>query len=429
MGGGGSELIKALVNQISYVGFVGEHLITHLEDENTVIEIIEQTRNGTDKDKFFARCLSGSAYDKFGGNWTRILLSKAKEVGWSADEIVNALLSFPDSRATFDLLESLSVEIQQAYWVSRPRRFRSKDDDLISYAIKKLKENGRAIDALVSGAQQWKIKDPVIVFELLDQAIEESNDNKLGKTVGNDSFWFNELFKWLRSQPEIDKGQLARREYAYLPLLTGATEKTNLALHEILATDPNFFVRVVSDLYRASSDTSESEPPKNSRRRAEFAWKLLRSWKQPPGVAPTGDVSSDKLNEWVEKARHLAVEVDRTDIADRELGKVLFYFPSDPNDSVWPHIELRRLLEKLQNENIEAGIELEQFNSRGVVNKELFEGGTQERVLAEKWRNIALGLGVRWPRTQAMCARIASCWDSDAKREDERAEKQKLQLG
>lgn len=247
--------------------------------------------------------------------------------------------------------------------------------------------------------------------------------------MGDDSYWLNELFKWLRRQEGVDKGELARREYVYLPLLTGPMEKTDLALHEILATDPDFFVRVICDLYKAASDTTEDyEPPKDARLRAEFAWKMLRSWKQPPGVPRNGEVNRDKLNEWMERTRQLAAKVDRLDVADREIGKVLFYFPSDPGDSVWPHVELRQLLETLQNENVETGIELEQANSRGVVSKAMFEGGEQERILAQKWRDMAERLGLRWPRTRAMCERIASYWESDAKHEDERAEKRRLQI-
>lgn len=91
---------------------------------------------------------------------------------------MNTLLNFPDSRETFDLVESLGGEKERAYWVKRPRWFRCKDNESIVHAIKKLKENGRGIDALVLAAQQWKVKDPVIVFDLLDQAIEELNNSK-----------------------------------------------------------------------------------------------------------------------------------------------------------------------------------------------------------------------------------------------------------
>lgn len=171
------------------------------------------------------------------------------------------------------------------------------------------------------------------------------------------------------------------------------------------------------------------EPPKDVRLRAEFAWNMLRSWKKPPGVADNGAVDRDKLRAWVERARQLAAKADRLDVADQEIGKVLFYFPSDPDDSIWPHVELRELLETLQSERVENGIELEQVNSRGVVTKAVFEGGTQERQLAQKWRDMAEKLGFRWPRTRAMLERIASYWETDAKHEDDRAEKRRLQLG
>src|SRR5207244_962749 len=97
---GGVELIKNLVDQVSHAGLVGFHLLSHLNDENAVIEMIEQTSHGTDKEKFFARCVSGSAYDKFGNSWAQLLLSKAKDLRWSSEEVVNILLNFPDSQKT-----------------------------------------------------------------------------------------------------------------------------------------------------------------------------------------------------------------------------------------------------------------------------------------------------------------------------------------
>jgi hypothetical protein len=425
---GGIELIKNLVDQVSHAGLVGVHLLGCLNDEDAVIGIIEQTSHGTEKERFFARCLSGVAYEKFGISWPQLLLSKARHAHWSSEEVINLLLNFPDSQETFDFVESLGEETQRAYWVSRPRWIRCKDNESILHALTKFKEHGRAIDALVVGAQQWKSKDARTIFQLLDQAIRELNESKDEVRLGNDSYWLKELFKWLRHEERVDKGELARREYAYLPLLAGSLAKTDLALHEILADDPEFFVRVLCDLYKpASARSEESEPTKEVRLRAEFALQLLRSWKKPPGVTPSREVEPDKFGEWVKAARQLAAKSERIDVADREIGKVLFYFPSDPGDSVWPHLELRQLLETLQNDNIETGIELEQFNSRGVVNKAMFEGGAQERLLAQKWRDIAEKLGLRWPRTRAMCERIAASWESDGKREDERAEQQRLQ--
>lgn len=107
--------------------------------------------------------------------------------------------------------------------------------------------------------------------------------------------------------------------------------------------------------------------------RAEFAWELLRSWHSPPGLHE-GQVNADKLREWVTETRSRASERDRKVVADQHIGNVLFHYPSDPTDAAWPHVELRRLLEEVESDDIEQGIEMEQFNSRGVVTKAHLEG-------------------------------------------------------
>jgi len=424
---GQTELIKDLVNKVSFPGLISSHLLALVNNENLAINVLVETNHGTDKEKFFARCLSASAYNQFGDKWTKLLLSKSTDFGWSPNELANALLYYPDSKQTFDLIKSLDVEVDRVYWTKRSRWVHSKDDDVILHAIKKLKENGRAVDALILAEQKWDSKEPALIFEILDQALEELNVGKGETTFGNDSYWIDRLFRWLRGQEKVDKNELARWEYAYLPLLTGTAEKTDLALHQILSTDPSFFIHVLCDLYKpASSSAEDHEVTADARNRAKFAWKMLNSWKQPPGVGDNRQVDRIKLKEWVEKARKLAAETDRVDIADQEIGKVLFHFPSDPNDSLWPHVDLRWLLEDLESENIERGIELEEANSRGVVTKAMFEGGAQERNLAQKWWTMAEKIGLRWPRTRAMFERLAAYWETSAKHEDDRAEKQRL---
>src|SRR5262249_47117320 len=133
-------------------------------------------------------------------------------------------------------------------------------------------------------------------------------------------------------------GELARREYAYLPLLTRSQRRNQLVLHDLLSGDPGFFVEVICDAYRPASREIEEPSPTDERRlRAEFAWELLRSWKRPPGLEGSEDVKPDRLREWIARARALAEERDRKKIADQQIGNVLYHYPADPDDSAWPH--------------------------------------------------------------------------------------------
>ena len=62
---------------------------------------------------------------------------------------------------------------------------------------------------------------------------------------------------------------------------------------------------------------------------------------------------------------------------------------------------------------------------RGVFGKAVFEGGDQERQLAEQYRRYAV-IAAAWPRTSALLTAIAKGWGRDAEKEDLEAAKRKL---
>ncbi|MEN6620116.1 MAG: hypothetical protein ABFD50_00995 [Smithella sp.] len=245
--------------------------------------------------------------------------------------------------------------------------------------------------------------------------------------MSNLGYHIEKVFDGLRIQEGIDETTLARKEYLYLPLLTRSFRIKELTLHKIMAKDANFFVDVICDLYKPKSVPKDNkEPSQEQKLRGEFAWHLLRTWKHPPGIDDNGQIIEGALKNWITEARGIALLKDRSEVVDLHIGHVLFHYPEDPTDLIWPHRELRKLIEDMLNDQIEEGIELEQFNSRGVVSKELYEGGKQERIIAMKWQSWAEKMDIKWVRTRAMLERIASGWSAHAKAEDERAEKNRL---
>ena len=225
----GSKTLMDLINCVSYSWLLAPPLIEFLNDESKLIEVMEQTIRGTEKEKLFARSLSGRAYLSFGDSWTQLLFSKAEDLKWSSDEYVTALLDYPDSRETYNLINSLGAKIENEYWQKKPAVFGCKDKECFIYAIQKLKENGRGIEATTIMASdmainKWNI-DPIFALNLLDQALAELNEGKKPHTLLDAGYWIEQLFHWLRGQAGVDKSELARREYAFLHLLTQGFEK------------------------------------------------------------------------------------------------------------------------------------------------------------------------------------------------------------
>lgn len=62
------------------------------------------------------------------------------------------------------------------------------------------------------------------------------------------------------------------------------------------------------------------------------------------------------------------------------------------------------------------------MNSRGVTSRGVYDGGDQERPLAAQYRVWATAVEA-WPRTSRLLRELADDYERDARREDERAER------
>jgi hypothetical protein len=184
---------------------------------------------------------------------------------------------------------------------------------------------------------------------------------------------------------------------------------------------------MLTDVYKSSSEPADREVTDEQSKRATMEYRLLQSLKTLPGMGKGGDFNTAALHEWVTTVRNLAAQVDRVEVADHQIGRLLGYAPADTEDESWPHRAIRDLLEELRSEDIESSMVSEQVNKRGAGFRGVFEGGAKERSLAAQAREWAQ-VSRQWPRTSAMLTRIAEMWDRYAKREDEDAEKRKIQL-
>jgi hypothetical protein len=139
-------------------------------------------------------------------------------------------------------------------------------------------------------------------------------------------------------------------------------------------------------------------------------------------VDDKGEVTLDGLRHWVSTARALLAERNRVEIGDEQIGQALASAPADPDGS-WPCEGVRDLLEELQDDRIDRGLEIRVFKNRGVTSRSLDEGGRKEWKLAEGYRARAEQFVTHWPRTDAIFRRLAETYEADARREDDEAER------
>ena len=135
-----------------------------------------------------------------------------------------------------------------------------------------------------------------------------------------------------------------------------------------------------------------------------------------PGILEDGSFDPELLRSWISRAINELGESGRQAVGEIHLGHVLSRVPPDI-DGQWPNKVVREILEELQSERIERGVEDAVLNDRGVTTRSLDEGGTQEEELAQKYIQMSNDFSDTWPRTARVLRSIAGSYENQARRE------------
>ncbi|QWR75999.1 hypothetical protein [Candidatus Magnetomonas plexicatena] len=412
-------------NTVSFPSLISDSLIEYFSNLEELFQFIEKTKSYGNNGKIISRVLSSHAYLKYGKEWKKYLFNHIKMSNWDNELVANVILDWPDNMDTFSSVNSLGTDIENLYWSKRSAFINEPSKEICTFFIKKLIEVKRSVDMVHSVYRFASSIETELLIDLLDSVLEELSMKSESKQVNLDSYDVREIFDILRKRDNISHDKLLKLEYLYLPLLIEVGGKSELTLHKSLASEPEFFINIVCDVYKPSSGIEEETIDENTKARAQLGFRLLNAWKTPPGLMDDNSFDADKLKSWIEKTTELAKEKNRLEIADYHIGKVLAYVPDDPDDNVWPHKGVRDIF-KLLNDKIEEGMLAEQLVIQGVYQKSINEGGEQERELSNKWKERAHAVGNRWPSTKALLNKIAKMWENQAEQEDIQAELRNL---
>jgi hypothetical protein len=233
-------------------------------------------------------------------------------------------------------------------------------------------------------------------------------------------YYIERLFTYLDSQPS-DANRLARLEWSYLRLLEN-TKRGIKVLYQQVISSPQMFIDILKMVFRAEGESSPKESDKTSEALASQAFHLLRGINSIPGSQKTADginIDAVALHTWITESRKLAEEAGRLHVCDERIGEILSYSPESP-DGTWPCVEVRDVLEGIQSESIEHGIQIGKYNQRGVVCRG--KGGKQEWNISQKYRAYAEKVRIKWPRSAIVLEGLANTYEREAKDWDKSAE-------
>lgn len=405
---------------------VAQQAAVTIDDTEKLLELLDVwLKRNSPRDERGVAMLCASRYALRREDWLAVLRDASVSRGWPDGAFGLCMSNFPDEQDVWDTIAEMTEAAATRYWASRSEYLRSDNTTLNNKIAQKLIDYHRATELINQSLKKLSVAVAIDVLEAAVQELQEPHqiDAMLGYSL-------KETIKWLRAQPDVPRAKLDKLEHSFLPvLLAELRDGEQLTFHKTMAEKPESFIAILCDAFlpaKSVNPEGERHPiSPDAERRAIVAWHVLRSWRTPPGVDAAGRVRYEVMMDWISRARNLAEDEDRAAIADQYIGAVLLHTPSE-SDGRWPADAVARVFEELRSKVLEDGLSMEVINSRGTTSRGIFDGGKQEKDLADQWEFRAKQLPERWLRAKRLCKRIALSWKQMAEEFDIDAAKRRL---
>jgi hypothetical protein len=227
-----------------------------------------------------------------------------------------------------------------------------------------------------------------------------------------------EIISSLQSAPGVDTGTLFQVEWAYLPILDDFRDAAPRTLENKLSAEPDFYCEVIRLVFRSkdSDDTKAAADPATSKIAAN-AYRLLSTWRRPPGLLEDGTFRPEALRAWVTAVADSTRASGHFEVAMTMLGHALTHVPPDA-DGLWIDRGAAEILNAKDASDMRDGFRVELFNSRGVHG---FTAGQAELEIAQGYRKRAAALDDSgFHRLSATLGELAESYELDAARAGKR---------
>jgi Helix-turn-helix domain len=355
-----------------------------------------------------------------GDKWITSILKESGEL--PADSQVRLFLALPPKAGVWKLLGQVEAAVATKYWSLMDPLFVEAVDT--ATCVEHLLEHERpwvALDLLSLRCGETERKDrpdPALVERVLDPALQSDSPDRIrGASVGYEVGVLLDYLEESGADPEV----LVKLEWSYFPVLEDG-RRTPRALYAALAEEPDLFVGLVRRVFRAKHTPRKRNPSEHEVAQARHAWEVLNAWRTVPGGGDGEKIDPRHLRNWVRKARLALEDADRLEIGDEQIGQLLSGSPPG-KDGIWPAEPVRDLLEEIGSPDLESGLQVGRYNSRGITSRGPYDGGDQERALSEQYSEWASATRERWERTSRVLQGLADGYLRDARREDAAAQR------
>lgn len=416
---GGVDSVFEMLGEVENSYELGKSLGRIGVEQNKALESIYGALDCTDQVKhMFSRGFVKGRFESEGWEWVEDIAKAWTD--WRPTQRSEFLLSLPQDGLAWDLAEKADSDTESEYWAGFRPCGLSNQDEYVTAAEKLVKHERPHVAVQLLGLylDHASKKPPVdFVRDTLEMAAKKKPSEKMMGSLFSEGI--SDLLDYIEKSGAINAPRLASLEWAYLPLLTRGDRPPRLLQAE-LANNTDFFVEVVSTVYRAEGE-KQKDLSKNDETKVKLAHELLMTWHGLPGRTSDGKIDAEALAQWVSDSRKSLAEKGRGPVGDHVIGPILANCP-EGEDNIWPHEAVRDVLEQTASNDLDDGFIIGVHNNRGVTTRGPWEGGEQERALAKKYEEYVAALNEKWPRVAGILRRIADSYKRDSRREDQESD-------
>ena len=374
----------------------------------------KMSENGAQR---YEPCLSGFL------QWTDAdsLPMLVEEIGKSHGESgrLRLFVAMPYRKA-WQLLESESDTFRRAYWGKAdfdPARYSAEE---ITVLVDRLLEAGRPVAALKSVSPRWDAVETARLTKLL-HALAGIRKRFDGSSIPD-------AFMSLDRRSDLAVEEKAKLEFMFFRVLRRSRYRMpNLAGQ--LMSSPGLYAEVIVRAFprrdHGADPTAVHIDDAEQRRNLAIVARDLLQWMSCiPGSDASGSIDFGRLKSWLAEVRATCMQFGRVAAGDLTVGELLSRAPSD-DDGRWPCQAVCEALESMSSGDVDRGFIIGTCNARGVVTRQIGEGGDQERALAAKYRGRAQQIAYEYPHVGGILERIADGYDRDARQQDTNADLQR----
>lgn len=417
---GSADKIFAMATAVENPIQLGIALVNVHVDETLRDMLIERGAQSSDpRLQALARAIVHAGVPKYGAAWAASTVRTGAAAGWSITALVAVLQGMPQDEEAFEVAREAGPDVERAYWETTPWMwFIHSVRSAIVFAVEAKLRIGRAIEAVQLIGQTGPAG---FASDLLLRSLTEAGAQLRAERGQNDStmlaHYCGLILDQLVADESVDRDALIRLEWTYFGLFQ-ASGRDSALLEAGLARHPEFFVGIVSNVYRADGDDHASDGDGREDNAqviavAEQSYRLLDAWSIVPGSGADGKIDADTLSNWVQKVRELAITARRVDIIDQQIGVILSAAQAEPNGA-WPPKPVREIFERVRSRQLEIGFQVGTRNRRGVTTRGALDDGELERDLKSHYEALAKRFRSSSPRTATVLKAIAASYKIDA---------------